>query len=152
MKAAPNGFEPTSPEARDALAALVRDSYAWFRGLVKERRGMDDDLLDKVADGRVFTGRQGVALKLVDEIGDERAALAWLAREKNVDPQTPVRDYRLRDRLGDLPFLHTAVVTSLEAVGLSSFARRLEEWGAVQAVERLNLDGLLALWHPPIAN
>ena len=44
------------------------------------------------------------------------------------------------------------LVTSLEAVGLSSFAKRLEEWGAVQAIERLNLDGLLALWHPPIAN
>jgi protease-4 len=44
------------------------------------------------------------------------------------------------------------MVTTLDAVGLGSFARRLEEWGAVQAVERLNLDGLLALWHPPIAN
>jgi protease IV len=32
LKAAPNGFEPTSPEAREALASLVKDSYAWFRG------------------------------------------------------------------------------------------------------------------------
>ena len=152
LKAAPNGFEPTSPEARAAIEAIVSDSYAWFRGMVKARRHLDDAALDRVADGRVFTGRQGVALKLVDEIGDERAALAWLAKEKNIDPTTPVRDYRLRDRLGDLPFLHTAVVTSLDAVGLGSFARRLEEWGAVQAVERLNLDGLLALWHPPIVN
>src|SRR6266480_3237751 len=88
----------------------------------------------------------------VDEIGDERAALAWLAKEKNIDPNTPVRDYRLRERFSDWPFLHTALVTSLEAVGLSSFAKRLEEWGAVQAIERLNLDGLLALWHPPIGN
>ena len=104
------------------------------------------------ADGRVFTGRQGVALKLVDEIGDERAALAWLAREKNVDPQTPVRDYRLRDRLGDLPFLHTVVVAALDALGLGALARQIEASGAVQAIERLNLDGLLALWHPPIVN
>src|SRR6266404_4161685 len=93
LKAAPNGFEPTSPEARAAIEAIVSDSYAWFRGMVKARRHLDDAALDRVADGRVFTGRQGVALKLVDEIGDERAALAWLAREKNVDPQTPVRDY-----------------------------------------------------------
>ena len=70
----------------------------------------------------------------------------------NIDPKTPVRDYRLRDRLGDLPFLHTAIVTGLDAVGLGAFARRFEEWGAVQAIERLNLDGLLALWHPPTAN
>src|SRR4051794_14521403 len=152
LKAAPNGFEPTSPEARAAIEAIVSDSYAWFRGMVKARRHLDDAALERVADGRVFTGRQGLALKLVDEIGDERAALAWLAKEKNIDPKTPVRDYRLRERFSDLPFLHTAMVATLDTVGLGSFARRLEEWGAVQAVERLNLDGLLALWHPPVAN
>jgi protease IV len=152
LKAAPNGFEPTSPEARAAIESIVSDSYAWFRGLVKARRQLDDAALERVADGRVFTGRQGVALKLVDELGDERMARAWLAKEKNIDASTPVRDYRLRDRLSDLPFLHTAAIATLDAVGLSSFARRLEEWGAVQAIERLNLDGLLALWHPPIAN
>ncbi|MHC2679846.1 protease-4 [Bradyrhizobium diazoefficiens] len=59
LKAAPNGFEPTSPEARAALDELVKDSYAWFKGLVKERRGMDDTQLEKVADGRVFTGTPG---------------------------------------------------------------------------------------------
>ncbi len=152
LKAAPNGFEPTSPEARAAIEAIVSDSYAWFRGMVKARRQLDDATLERVADGRVFTGRQGIALKLVDELGDERTAVAWLAKEKNIDPKTPVRDYRLRDRLSDLPFLHTAVVGTLDALGLGSFARRLEEWGAMQAMERLNLDGLLALWHPPVAN
>jgi protease IV len=152
LKAAPNGFEPTSPEARAAIESIVSDSYAWFRNMVKTRRQLDDAALDRVADGRVFTGRQGLTLKLVDEIGDERAAIAWLAKEKNIDANTPVRDYRLRDRFGDLPFLHTAAIATLDAIGLSSLARRFEEWGAVQAVERLNLDGLLALWHPPTAN
>jgi protease-4 len=152
LKAAPNGFEPTSPEARAAIESIVSDSYAWFRSMVKTRRQLDDAALDRVADGRVFTGRQGLALKLVDEIGDERAALAWLAKEKNIDPNTPVRDYRLRDRFGDLPFLHTMAVATLDALGFGSLARRFEEWGAVQAVERLNLDGLLALWHPPTTN
>src|SRR5205085_5626462 len=38
LKAAPNGYEPTSPEARAAIEALVKDSYAWFRGMVKDRR------------------------------------------------------------------------------------------------------------------
>jgi protease IV len=152
LKAAPNGFEPTSPEARAAIESIVSDSYAWFKNMVKTRRHLDDAALERVTDGRVFTGRQGLALKLIDEIGDEKTAVAWLAKEKNIDPNTPVRDYRLRDRLGDLPFLHTAVVATLDAVGLGSLARRLEEWGAVQAMERLNLDGLLALWHPPIAN
>ncbi|HLH93899.1 MAG TPA: signal peptide peptidase SppA [Xanthobacteraceae bacterium] len=148
LKAAPNGFEPTSPEARAAIADLVKDSYDWFRNLVKDRRQLDQAELDKVADGRVFTGRQGLPLKLVDELGDEQAAIAWLAKEKNIDPTTPVRDYSLSGRLTDLPFLHTAANVILHAAGVAP----LEQWGAVEAVDRLNLDGLVAVWHPSSAN
>src|SRR5579872_4951112 len=125
LKAAPNGFEPTSPEARAALDSLVKDSYAWFRALVKARRGMDDALLDKVADGRVFTGRQAVELKLVDQLGDEKAAVAWLVAEKGVKADLPVRDYKLTPRFGDLTFLRTAASMTLEAVGLDGLAQRL---------------------------
>src|SRR5438552_18295485 len=124
LRAAPNGFEPSSPEARAAIEAIVMDSYAWFRALVKDRRQLDEAALDRVADGRVFTGRQGIALKLVDELGDEKTAVAWLAKTKNIDPKTPVRDYRLRDRLSDLPFLHTAAVAALDALGPGSLARQ----------------------------
>jgi protease-4 len=152
LKAAPNGFEPTSPEARAAVEAIVMDSYAWFRGMVRDRRHLDQAQLEKVSDGRVFTGRQGLDLKLVDELGDEKTAIDWLAKEKNVDPKTPVRDYRLNPRFGDLPFLHVAMIGLLDAAGLTSVAQRFREWGTVQAVERLNLDGLLALWHPPSSN
>ena len=151
LKAAPSGFEPTSPAARAAIEAIVVDSYAWFKDLVKDRRKMDDAQLAAVADGRVFTGRQGVGLKLVDSLGNEKTALAWLDMEKKVPASTPVRDYSLAPRFSELSFLHVAAWT-FEAVGLSAIAHRIEAWGAVQAIERLNLDGLLALWHPPTAN
>jgi protease-4 len=152
LKAAPNGFEPTSPEARAAIEALVKDSYAWFRDMVKDRRKMDDELLQRVADGRVFTGRQGVELKLVDELGNEKTAVDWLTKEKGLKPDTPVRDWDLKSRFGDLGFLHMATAAVLDAVGLGSLARQFESWGSVRAIERLNLDGLLALWHPPAGN
>jgi protease-4 len=152
LKAAPSGYEPTSPEARAAIEAIVMDSYDWFKGVVRDRRKLDQAGLDKVADGRVFTGRQALSLKLVDALGNEQAAIDWLAKEKNIDPKTPVRDYRLAPRFGDLPFLHVAVVRLFDAVGLTALARRLEDWGTMQAIERLNLDGLLALWHPPVTN
>jgi protease-4 len=148
LKAAPNGFEPTSPEARAALASVVMDAYAWFKKLVQENRKLSDARLAEVSDGRIFTGRQALDLQLVDELGNEKTAIAYLAREKNIDPDTPVRDYRLRSRFSDLPFLHIATVGLLDAAGLSSFARRLEASNAFATVERLNLDGLLALWHP----
>ncbi|MGA8931166.1 MAG: S49 family peptidase, partial [Pseudolabrys sp.] len=118
---------------------------------VKDRRKMDDSLLTQVADGRVFTGRQAINLKLVDDLGNEKAALAWLEKEKKVPANTPVRDYSLQPRFSELSFLHLAAWT-FEAMGLSAIAQRIEEWGGVQAIERLNLDGLLALWHPPVSN
>jgi protease-4 len=144
LKAAPNGFEPTSPEARAALDALVKDSYAWFRGLVKDRRHMDDSQLEKVADGRVFTGRQAVGLKLIDQLGDEKTAVAWLVAEKKVKPDLPVRDYKLEPRLGDLTFLRSAISLALTAVGLDATAQRLAQAG----VDQFGLDGMLALWRP----
>ena len=150
LKAAPNGYEPTSPEARAAIEALVKDSYAWFRGMVSERRKMDGAALETVTDGRVFTGRQGLALRLVDQLGNEKTAVAWLATEKGLKADTPVRDWQLKPRLSDLSILHLAAAALLDAVGLNSLAQRIE--GSVQAVERLNLDGLLALWHPPMSN
>jgi protease-4 len=148
LKAAPNGFEPTSPEARAALDALVKDSYAWFRGLVKERRGMDDELLEKVADGRVFTGHQAVDLKLIDQLGDERTAIAWLVAQKGVKADLPVHDYKLSPRFGDLTFLRTAASITLDALGFGSIARQFEQAG----VDRLGLDGMLALWQPAGSN
>lgn len=151
LKAAPNGFEPTSPEARAAIAAIVSDSYDWFKGLVKDRRKMDDAQLASVSDGRVFTGRQAVGLKLVDALGNEKAARAWLAQAKNIPVSTPVRDYALTPRFSDFSFLHLAA-WSLDSVGLTAVARVVEQWGGSEAVERLNLDGLLALWHPPTSN
>ena len=152
LKAALNGFEPTSAEARDALDALVKDSYAWFKGIVKDRRGLDDAQLEKVADGRVFTGRQAVDLKLVDQIGDEKTAVAWLVENKGVDKDLPVRDYKLTPRFGDLTFLKTAASITLDALGLGGIARQIEQTGVTQAVDRLSLDGMLALWLPAGTN
>src|ERR1700734_715144 len=152
LKAAPNGFEPTSPEARAALDSLVKDSYAWFRGLVKERRAMDDAQLEKVADGRVFTGRQAVDLKLIDQLGDEKTAVAWLVAQKGIKSDLPGHDFKLAPRFGDLTFLRTAASITLDALGLNAIARQVEQTGVAQAVDRLSLDGMLALWRPAGTN
>jgi protease IV len=152
LKAAPNGLEPTSPEARAAIEALVLDSYAWFKGMVQDRRKLEGTALDRVTDGRVFTGRQAIDLKLADEIGREQEAKDWLVKTSNIDPTTPVRDWRLHPRFSELSFLHLGVAKILDTLGLPSLARQFESAGAVRAIEELNLDGLLALWHPSAGN
>lgn len=147
LKAAPSGYEPTSPEARAALDALVMDSYAWFRDLVKDRRKMDKPLLEKVADGRVFTGRQAIALNLIDELGDERSARDWLAKEKNVARDTPVKDFSLKSRLGEWSVLKLSAAV-LDGLGLTALAERLVQSDLAQTVESAQMQGLLALWRP----
>jgi protease IV len=152
LKASPNGFEPTTPEARAAIEALVTDSYTWFKDIVRDRRKLEGEDLDKVADGRVFTGRQAIALKLADEIGREQEAIDWLEKTSKIDPKTPVRDWRLHPRFSQFSLLHLGVARVLDGLGLGSLAPTFEMASALQAAEKLNLDGLLMLWHPSAGN
>jgi protease-4 len=145
LKAAPSGVEPTSPEAREAVTAMVLESYEWFRGLVRDRRKLDDAELAKVADGRVFSGQQAVALKLVNATGGEREAVQWLEAERKVAKGLPVRDWRRtpsQDGLG-LPLPGADL---LRWAGFPRLADALESIG--RAGEAAALDGLLAVWQP----
>jgi protease-4 len=63
-----------------------------------------------------------------------------------------VRDFDLHARFSDLTFLHAAMHAVLDAAGLSALAERLDPWDTIGAVQRFNLDGLLALWHPATSN
>jgi protease IV len=95
LKAEPSPFRPTSPEARAREVALVAESYAWFRGLVGERRGLSGAALDEVADGGVFTGRLALENGLIDAIGGEPEAIAWLESRDGALDGLPVRDWEV---------------------------------------------------------
>lgn len=144
LKAEPSGFAPTSPEARAALAAVVDDTYAWFKGLVAERRKLNEQELAVVSDGRVFSGRQSVPLKLVDELGTERQAIAWLEREKNVTRNLPVKDWK---PMAESRFkMWSALGSVARTLGLDSVASHLNVIG--EETEAHSAGGLLALWRP----
>ncbi|MCJ2007155.1 signal peptide peptidase SppA [Methylobacterium sp. HMF5984] len=144
LKAEPSGFTPTSPEARAALAAVVGDTYAWFKNLVAERRGMDGAQVATVSDGRVFSGRQSVPLKLVDELGSERQAIAWLESARKVPKNLPVTDWKPASGQGF--GLFSALGLGADLLGLDGLSARLAEAGAeAGAVTR---GGMLVLWRP----
>ncbi len=143
LKAEPSGFTPTSPEARAALAAVVSDTYAWFKGLVAERRGLNEKELATVADGRVFSGRQSIPLKLVDELGGERQAIAWLEREKGVAKDLPVKDWKPKSE-GGFKLWSAAGVAGL--LGFDGLADHLRAWS--EESRGLSAGGMLALWRP----
>ena len=146
LKAEPSPFHPTSPEGRAALQSVVNDTHEWFRRLVAERRKLDVAQLGAVATGQVFNGRQSLPLKLVDHLGSERDAVAWLEREKGVRRDLPVRDWRPRD--SSRFDLWTAAAVGADLLGWREIAVRLRQGGA--AAQLATLDGLLALWQPTL--
>jgi len=143
LKAAPNGFEPTSTEARAALAALVSDSFDWFKGLVKTRRQMSDDELAKVADGRVFTGRQAVGLKLIDALGGEDEAVKWLETQRGIAKGTPIRDWKKTPALDRFSLLSMAG-TAARFLGMTGLSSVLMQ--GAQVNDGRMLDGLVSIW------
>ena len=149
LKASPNGFEPTSPEARAALQRVVDDNYDWFKRLVRDRRKLNDSELGVVSDGRVHSGRMAVTLRLIDGIGGEKEAIAWFESEKAVAKDLPVRDWR-RSGESTTMGLWSAASKVARAMGLEPLARILVMAG--EQPDGLNLDGPLALWQPELDN
>jgi len=146
LKAAPNGLEPTSEEARAAMASLVADSFDWFKTLVKDRRRLSDEELAKVDDGRVFTGRQGVPLKLVDALGGEREAIKWLENEKGVAKDLPIRDWKPERSLGRFAFFGSAAAVA-DGFGMTGLGATLRQ--SELAADSQLLDGLVSIWQLP---
>ena len=143
LKASPNGLEPTSPEAKAAIDALVVDSYAWFKALVKDRRKMDDRQLAAVDDGRVFTGRQGIDLHLVDGLGEERDAIKYLEEKRGVTKALPILDWKPDARFAGFK-LFSAASVGARAFGLESLAETIDQLDHL--AEARSLDGLLSVW------
>ena len=145
LKAMPSGVEPTSPEARAALEETIAESYRWFRGLVGERRQLSGDALTKVSDGRVFTGRQAIDLKLIDALGGEDAAVAWLEAEKGLAKGLKVQPYVIRQPLNRFPTL--TALAGIIGLAESDGAGVLRE-AAREVMGGNALDGLVSVWHP----
>lgn len=142
LKAAPNGFEPTSPEARQALEEAVQSSFQWFKQLVQDRRKLNEQELQVVSDGRVFTGNQGLKNKLVDSIGGEEAALAWLNKEKGISDELPIENWEVkkdmetwRGLLGNT--LSASLGIAFGGLDHALFANKAS-------------GGLVSLWQPPL--
>lgn len=138
LKAEPSPYKPVSEKARAVSMEMVQDGYDWFTGLVAERRGLPMPRVRELSDGRVYTGRQALAVKLIDEIGGEEKAITWLGSEKKVQADLPVVDWAPKSAT-DPTGLGFAAGPLLHLLGLESLG---------EAAQRAKLDGLLVLWHP----
>lgn len=130
LKDQPSPFRPLTEEGRAALNRVIGDLYAQFVAMVAQARHMEPDRVRELADGRVLTGRQALAAGLVDAIGGEREARAWLATERQVPESLPMRDVETRGTAERL----------LSSVTESMMKSLFSEW--------LGVDAPRALWQP----
>ena len=139
LKAEPDINEPLQGEVRASLQALVDDSFQWFVDVVSERRGIPRPQTLALSDGRILTGRQGVDLKLIDAIGGESEAIAWLEADKSVAADLPVVSY----------FPPPAEGWFGVTRWLGQSAAEMVRSGVDEA---MSLDGLVSLWQaaPPM--
>jgi len=91
FKGQPNPFQPMTEQGRAEMMRVLEDLHGQFIGIVARGRRMDE--------ARVFTGRQALPLGLIDAIGGEAEARAWLAAQKGIAEALPVRDLEPRDRV-----------------------------------------------------
>jgi protease-4 len=138
LKAEPSPYRPVTEKVRAVSMDMVRDGYEWFTGLVAERRQMPMERVRELSDGRVYTGRQAIAAKLIDELGGEETAVAWLASEKNIAAGLEIVDWEPKPATNPAG-LGFASGFLLRALGLEILEK---------AVAQAKLDGLLVLWHP----
>jgi protease-4 len=134
LKNQPSFTQPTSPQGREVLQGLVMDIYDQFVGMVASGRHMSPDQVRALADGRAFTGRQALGLGLIDAIGGEPEARAWLAAEKGIPAGLPVAELQV-DGLA-------------RRMLLGSVAPVLGDMMKSVLSQGLSLDGAWAIWQP----
>ncbi|HEX6830973.1 MAG TPA: signal peptide peptidase SppA [Methyloceanibacter sp.] len=143
LKAVPNPFEPTDEKGRALAAEMVQEAKVWFVDLVGKRRNLEPAAVPGLTDGRVYSGRQALALKLVDEIGDERAAKRWLQKERDVTPGLSVVEWKPKSESGGIWGWLFGSIASSFGIAADNFVSLFG-----QVSEGLRLDGLVSLWHP----
>jgi protease-4 len=143
LKAVPSPFEPADERAREVTRDMVEDAKRWFFSLVRERRKVTPEAVPGLTDGRIYSGRQAVDLKLVDQIGDEKAAVSWLEKERKLAPGLKIVDWKPETESGGLfgwLFQSLAAAIGVSGEAVASLVH--------QVSATLKLDGLVSVWHP----
>jgi protease-4 len=147
LKAEPNPFKPATEEARTVMQETIDDGFRWFISLVETRRGIAASSVSGLLQGRIFSGRQALGLKLVDEIGGEAEAVRWLEEKRGVTKDLKVVDWKPeRETTWGLSSSAATLVRDGVASALAGLVHFMADNPAIRG---LGLDGLVSVWQPP---
>lgn len=97
-----NPARPMTPEERRVVQALLEDVHGQFIEAVAKGRKLDRSTVVQFADGRVFSGTQALALKMVDALGGLEDAVNAAAKLANLPTPAPVERPRRKFSIIDL--------------------------------------------------
>jgi protease IV len=145
LKANPSPFQPVDEAGKAAAEQMVGESQRWFVGLVASRRGIDTASVAGLEQGRVYSGREAVANKLVDQIGGEPEAVKYLEEKRGIPKGLKVVDFKPKHENG----------WGIASLSISALSRIIGERAAEaighlfdgdEGLGRLRLDGLVSVW------
>ena len=145
LKANPSPFQPLDEPGRAAAEKMVAESQRWFVGLVRDRRRIDTASVDGLEQGRVFSGREALTHKLIDQIGGEPEVVKYLEDQRGVPKGLKIVDWKV-SRDSDWGLLRVAGRALARITGIQAFdelARIVND----DRIASLRLDGLLSIWH-----
>jgi protease-4 len=145
LKASPSPFQPLDEPGRQAIEKMVAESQRWFLNLVRTRRMIDTAKVQGLEEGGVFSGREALANRMIDEIGGEAEVVRYLEDKRQVPKGLKIVDWKVsRDSDWTLVRLSTKAIARLTGIAA------LEQLAHVVSDDRLaslRLDGLLSIWH-----
>lgn len=133
-------YRPMAAEEKVLLQKYIEKGYDLFTKRCADGRGMSQDSIKKIAEGRIYSGSDALQLGLVDELGGLNEAIAFAAKQAKVDEysiknypavktvmeqltemfSTSVRTKLLQIALGDQYKLYDAVQKSQNTVGIKT--------------------------------
>lgn len=80
-----------SEEEQAILQRLVDEAYTTFTSIVQEGRGLSEQQVATLADGRIYSGRQALEYKLVDALGNLDQAIAVAQQLAHIEQATVIQ-------------------------------------------------------------
>jgi protease-4 len=146
LKANPSPFQPADEAGKEVAQQMVADSMRWFVGLVASRRGINTASVPGLEQGRVYSGREAMTHKLVDQIGGEAETQKWFEEQRGVTKGLRIVDWKpsREDSWGYFGEVGKALVKLVGAAPGSLLHLLVDD----PRLTLLQLDGLVSVWQP----
>jgi protease-4 len=145
LKANPSPFQPLDESGKAVAEQMVAESQRWFVGLVSSRRGIDTASITGLEQGRVFSGREALGYKLIDQIGGEQEVVRWLEEKRSVPKGLKVIDWKPK-RESDWSFVGASSALLRNLIGTRAAGELTRLFTDDSILARLRLDGLISVW------